>query len=97
MAIRNSILLERLNRGLLVISEKALGKIEVSKLRVILLLKADFNTMYKIIFSERLMSMLERRKYILFEIIGGRRNQVVIYIALNKNLLLMNQTRRRHS
>ena len=40
--------------------EKKLGIIEVSKFRTIILLKADFNTVNKIIFNTRLIPNLEK-------------------------------------
>ena len=43
LSIKNSIPLKQQTKGLLVMLEKAPGKVLVSKLRAILLLKADFN------------------------------------------------------
>ena len=42
-----------------VILEKSLGNIHVQKLREILLLEVDFNTLYKIIFNRRIVLVLE--------------------------------------
>ena len=53
--------------------EKKLGTIHVSNLRTILLLEADFNIDYKIIFNMRLIPTLEYLYVILQEIIGGCR------------------------
>ena len=39
--------------------EKALENIDIKKLRVILLLEADFNAVYKIIFNGRIMPRLK--------------------------------------
>ena len=52
--------------------EKVVGNVQVQKLRAILLLEVDFNTMYKIIFNNRLMPNIEAMNAILIEIIGGR-------------------------
>ena len=41
--------------------EKALGKININKLRVIPFLEADFNALYKIIFNSRLLPLLESK------------------------------------
>ena len=52
--------------------EKLPGKILVSKLRVILLLEADFNALHKIIFNGRILPALEKEGLIPQEIMGGR-------------------------
>ena len=44
-----------------VILEKSLGNINIQKLRVILLLEADFNVLCKIIFNDRMMPVLEEK------------------------------------
>ena len=54
--------------------EKKESQIAVSKLRAILLLEADFNTINKIIFNTRLIPNLERNELIPHEIIGERRS-----------------------
>ena len=53
--------------------KKAPGNIDIKKLRVILLLEADFNIVYKIIFNKRIMPRLEEANTIPYEIIGGRK------------------------
>ena len=58
--------------------EKKPGVINVSKLQAILLLKADFNRLNKILFNNQLILAMERAHVILHEIIGGRRHQLVI-------------------
>jgi hypothetical protein len=70
--IKNSNPLSRQTKGLLVMLEKAPRKINVSKLCAILLLKVDFNTLYKIMFNMRILPSLECDRLILDEIIGGR-------------------------
>ena len=57
--------------------EKSFRNTDISKLRAILLLEADFNTIGKIIFNSRLMLSLEKSKDILIEIIGRRRRQLL--------------------
>ena len=52
--------------------EKAPGNFTVKKLRALLLLEADFNTLHKINFNGRLMRYLEASSTIPQEIIGGR-------------------------
>jgi len=49
------------------------GNINVQKLRAILLLEADFNTVHKITFNRRIMPRLEEDNIIPKEIIGSRR------------------------
>ena len=79
-----------------VILEKARGQIDVSKLRVILLLELDFNTLNKLIFNMKLMPSLESRNFIPYEIIRGRRGYLAVYVALNKKLAsdIANQTKK---
>ena len=67
--------------------EKASRKTLVSKLRAILLLEADFNALYNIIFNCRMLPALERKNLMLSEIIGGRRRQSDLHVALNKKLI----------
>ena len=67
--------------------EKSVGNVQVSKLRAILLLEADFNTLNKIIFNNCTLPSLEVSQSILYEIIGGRRSQSSIHVALNKKLV----------
>ena len=59
LAIKNRTLLIHWTKRLSVMPKKLPGKIYVSKIRVILLLEADFNTLHKIIFNKRILSMLE--------------------------------------
>ena len=87
LSIRNGTPLQRWTRGLSIMLEKAPGKILVLKLRVIHLLKANFNTLYKIIFNCRILPALESKNLISIEVIGSRRSQSTIYMALNKKLI----------
>ena len=57
---------------MLVMLEKHPNNISVSKLRAILLLEADFNTINKIIFNTKLIPKLEVQNFIIRENIGGR-------------------------
>ena len=65
LTIRNGNLLTRQIRSVLVILKKVLGNTNTKKLRAILLLETDFNTLYKIVFNGRLMPELEVRDEIL--------------------------------
>ena len=67
--------------------EKVAGNINVQKLRAILLLEADFNALYKIVFNNRLIPKLEEVDAIPVEIIGGRRAQVATHLTLSKKLI----------
>ena len=67
--------------------EKKPNEIAVSKLRVILLLEADFNTANKIIFNTRLIPQMEDRNKIPREIVGSHRSQSAIHITVNKKLI----------
>ena len=57
------------------------------KLRVILLLEADFNALYKIIFNKKILLILEQNKLILKEILRGRKEQSAIHIVINKKVI----------
>ena len=63
------------------------NQISVSKLWAILLLEVDFTTLSKIVFNTRLIPLLENKFFIPEKIIGGRRNQSIIYVAINKKLV----------
>ena len=67
--------------------EKVSGNVQVQKLRAILLLEADFNTIHKIIFKNRLMLNIEAMNAIPMEVIGGRWLQAATYLALDKKLI----------
>ena len=67
--------------------EKSAGNVQVSKLRAILLLEVDFNALNKIVFNNRTLPLLEANRSIPYEIIGGRRGQSSLHIALNKKLV----------
>ena len=75
--------------------KKKANNISVIKLKAILLLKADFNAANKIIFNTRLIPQMKQRDEILKEIVGERRSQSAIYIAINKRLVadILNQTK----
>ena len=61
--------------------EKKKRIIYISKLWAILLLEADLNELYKIIFSCHLLSSLEHGNKISYEIIEGTRDQSAYHIA----------------
>ena len=63
------------------------NNISVTKLRAILLLKVDFNTINKIIFNTRCIPTLETQDIIPKEYIRERRRQSAIHMAINKKLL----------
>ena len=68
--------------------EKISKSTNVQKLREILLLEADFNTLHKIVFNSRIIPTLEDAGIIPYEITSGRRIQLAIYLVLNKKLLV---------
>ena len=59
-------------KGILVILEKKPGVINISKLRAILLLEADFNGLNKIIFNLQFIPRIEQVQVISNEIISSR-------------------------
>ena len=67
--------------------EKSAGNVQVSKLRAILLLEVDFNALNKIVFNNCTLPSLEASQSIPYEIIGGRRGQSSIHMALSKKLV----------
>ena len=64
--------------------EKKVNNISVIMLRAILLLEANFNAANKIIFNTWLILQIEQREEIPKEIVGERRLQSAIHIAINK-------------
>jgi hypothetical protein len=88
LAIISSQPLLRWMKSVLVMLEKSAGDVNVQKLRVILLLEADFNVMHKIIFNSRLIPSIEAANAIPMEVIGDRRSQAAIYLALDKKLIV---------
>ena len=87
LALCNTTLLERWTNRVSIILEKVAGNINVAKLRAILLLEADFNTLNKIVFNRRTIPRIEIAKTIPYEVIGRRRGQSSLYVALNKKLV----------
>ena len=76
-----------IEKGLSSILEKKLNDILVTKLRVILLLEADFSIANKIIFNTRMILDMEKRDKILYEIVGWRCLQSAIHITINKKII----------
>lgn len=70
-----------------IILEKSLGNLRVEKMRVILLLEADWNGSHKININGRLMPHLEAASSMPHESIGGRRSQAATHLALSKKLI----------
>ena len=50
-------------------------------------MKADFNTLNKIVFNNRALPVMKASKIILSEVIGGWKGQFYIHVALNKKLV----------
>ena len=71
----------------MVILEKESRKINISKLRAILLLEANFNVLNKIIFNTRILPTLERNKLISHKIIDGKHGKSSIQIVINKKMI----------
>ena len=67
--------------------EKRSGNVDVVKLRAILLLEANFNSINKILFNRYILPSLENSQSISYEIIGSRRGQSSYHVALNKKLV----------
>ena len=71
LAIKNGLPLSRWTKRVSIMLEKKPNNISVSKLRVILLLEANFNMANKIIFNTQLISQMEQHNEIPREIVGG--------------------------
>jgi hypothetical protein len=75
LVMHHGLVMERWARGLSVILEKILGCSSVSKLRAILLLEADSNCAYKIIFGYRMMENARHHNLMPTEIYSKRGRQ----------------------
>ena len=69
--------------------EKSPRMIDITKLRALLLLEADYNTVNKIIFNNRVLPSLEWEERIPYEIIGRCWSQASIYVTFKKILYLI--------
>jgi hypothetical protein len=87
LVVLNQTPLDQWRSGVSIMLEKSAGNVQVSKLRAILLLEADFNALNKIVFNNRTLPSLEANGSIPYEIIGGRRGQSSLHVALNKKLV----------
>ena len=61
--------------------EKSKGVVNAIKLHRILLLEADFNALYKILFNSRVILPIEKNQQILYEIIGKRSSNAKIILS----------------
>ena len=59
--------------GLTVMIEKLEGVIRVNKLRALLLIEVDFNSLNKLIFSSRMIKSVEDHNRMPEELFGGRK------------------------
>ena len=87
LALCNATPLERWRNEVSIMLEKVARNINVAKLRAILLLEADLNALNKIIFNGRAIPRIETSKTIPYEVIGRRRRQSSLHVALNKKLV----------
>ena len=78
--------------------DKSPCKRNITRLRDILLLKANFNSLHKIIFNQSILPVLEKYNLIQIEIVGGYKGQATIHVAINKNLIeyMHNQVKAPH-
>ena len=72
VASRNGVFLTRWIKGLSVMLEKLKRNIKVNKLRAILLMEADFNSLNKLIFGHRMIQQCEANNRFPDEIYGSR-------------------------
>ena len=68
--------------------EKTEGVIRVDKLRALLLMEADFNSLSKLIFSHRMIKGMELNKRMPEELFGSRKLLSAIHVAINRRLII---------
>ena len=73
--------------GMSIMLAKAPRKINVKKLRDLLLLEADFNALHKITFNKRVLLQLKVDCLMPQDIIGGRTIQSAIELVTRKKLI----------
>ena len=78
----------RRRKELSIILDKSSCKIMISTFRAILLLETDFNTLHKIVFNQRILKALEKHNLIPMEVVGGRKSQAEVHVAMNKKLMV---------
>ena len=69
--------------------EKLKGVIRVDKLRALLLMEADFNSLNKLIFSSRMIKFSEQHKRVPGELFGSRKKLSAILVTVNRRLVLI--------
>lgn len=87
IASQSGIRLTRRMNGLTVMIEKLEGVIRVDKLRALLLMEADFNSLNKLIFSSRMIKSAEDNNSMPEELFGGRQNLSAQLVAVNRRLV----------
>ena len=70
--------------------EKLKGVIKVNKLRAILLMEADFNSLNKLIFGHRMIQQCEANHRFPDEIYGSRSCMSASEVAVNRRVVLEN-------
>ena len=79
--------MKRWAKDLTIIIEKIRGVIRLDKLRALLLMEADFNSLNKLIFSSRMIKLSERHKRMPEELFGSRKKLSAILVAVNRRLV----------
>ena len=87
LALNNCTPLDRWQQSVSIMLEKIKGNINVAKVRAVLLLEADFDTMNKIICNSKVFSRVDLCTSISYEVIGGRRGHSSQHVSLNKKLV----------
>ena len=87
VASLSGICLKRWANGLTIMIEKMKGVIRVDKLRALLLMEADFNSLNKLIFSSRMIKLSEQHKRMPEELFGSRKKLSAILVAVNRRLV----------
>ena len=82
------ICLIRWAKGLTVMLEKLAGVIRVNKLRALLLMEADFNSVNKLIFGHRMIKQAEKHKRLPEELYSSRSSLNAILVAINRRFVI---------
>ena len=82
----SGICLHRWAKELTVMIEKVGGNIRVDKLRALILMEVDFNSLNKLIFSSRMIKCMENKKCMPEELFGSHKKLSAILVAVNRRM-----------
>ena len=97
VSLLSSICLNWWTNGLTVMIEKVEGVIWVDKLRSLLLMETDFNSLNKLIFSSRMIKSSEEKDRMPEELFGGWQNVCAQLVVVNRRLIMDTFRQKCHS